>query len=279
MGKEIAASQPSQSIPELPRSLNGLLNRTGNWSEEASALTGWKPPDHLAPSWKPILSEWIAKLEAALAPMTRHTPTKQGLAKLLAMLPSQKGDSVQDEIWLRETFEILKGYPESVVIDALNRALRKFEWRPSPKQLLDLIEPDMAGPRDELDRMRKLLDIASKPALPPPPPETAEQRASTADAAMARHREWLASQGLAPNAKEKAPPSKLFRRYWVPGLDTPREATLAWLAGFLARRGCRDMPRDDAGIEGYVAAAGFAAGELHLPDWIRDEISPPPSVA
>ena len=168
MGQELATSELIESVPKLPPRLASLIDSTGQWSEQAGCLTGWRKPEKLPLGMGRILAIWIPKMEAALAPMARYEPTKMALVRLRSLLPGRQADEVQSEIWLEAMLNHLRAYPEAVVLEALHEAERKLKWRPAPTEVIAIIERDLAGPKDELRRMKWLQGLAETPALVAP---------------------------------------------------------------------------------------------------------------
>mgnify|MGYP000747660151 CR=1 FL=1 len=263
---------PSDPVPRLPQRLASLVDGTGTWSETASALVGWRPPRAVAPSLAPLLRDWIGRLEAALAPMPRELLVAQELVTTQALLPRRNDDGAQLELWLEAMMKHLRPYPELVVLEALETVQRTHKFRPTPAEVLAIIERDIAGPRDELERMRWLLEIAEKPQLPAPKgtkwaDATPEQRAQH-DALMAGFNAKFAT--VRDNSLQVFDPRPV-RLYSQPGDGWEPWATQAWLQGYRARTaGTGDASQGMSARaqefyrEGYLAASGVICREFEL---------------
>lgn len=282
ISKQTAAAAPDGSIPKLPPRLNSLLNMTGTWNEEMGSLEGWNPPTLVAPSWTPILKSWIDRLEEALAPMSRVQPTTVALVRLQARLPHRTADKTQYRLLLEAMLADVRRYPESVVLEEIAHAERHLKWWPAPKELLDPIEDEMRGPRDELVRLRALLRIAETAAIP------SQARGKSwdemTDAEKAAHEAMMAPlrAEAAAAAKPRPPPVKPMRKYTVPDEQTPEALVGCWLEGWGARgdgAAHTDCQYPDGSFGqrlawegGWMARAGWACGGVELEPWLAGRL-------
>lgn len=178
------------SLPELPPNVRSLIETTTTGRDpETGVRMGWSPPETLAASWTQPLSLWIRNLQDALAPMRSTDQAKRALVKVQSLLPAERGDAVQDSLWLEGMLEHVRPFPEFVVVQAARECETELEWRPRPKQLLARCQAKITRAQDELRRLQWLLDIARRPALPKPPEPTPDQRAQMADQ-LRRARHW-----------------------------------------------------------------------------------------
>lgn len=259
-----------EPIPKLPRTVTSLIDSTGSWNEQAGCLVGWKKPATLPPGMPALLRLWIPKMRDALAPMTRAEPVKMALVRLHAILPGRQADTVQVTVWLEAMLQHLRPFPERAVLEALAEIERKSKWRPSPVEILAVIERDIAGPRDELKRMEWLSEIGDRPAITAQVLRPFEQ---WSDAEKAKHETLMSSYraGVPESVSLRLAP-KAARRYLMVEASWERHLIDAWMLGYDARRR-GDIPADcplrepeakHLWTEGNLVAAGVACRDVTL---------------
>ena len=104
----------------------------------------------------------IAELDRGLQP-TRPEFLKWICDKLSA-LPSQGANAVNAALWADNVCDVCDGYPEDLLQAACLEVLKTRTWRPSPAEIVKLIEPKHAERRRMLARARRLLPESPKPA-------------------------------------------------------------------------------------------------------------------
>lgn len=217
-----------------------------------------------------MLRLWIPKLEAALAPMTRVEPVKMALVRLYSLLPGRQADAVQASVWYEAMLQHLRPFPERSVLEALAEIERKSKWRPSPAEILAVIERDIAGPRDELRRMQWLVEIAERPAVPVAKLRPFEE---WTEAEKARHEKLMAGyRAGAPEPAESRVVAMPARRYLIVEAGWERHLIDAWMQGYDARRR-GELPADCPlsvpetkylWTEGNLVASAVACRDLTL---------------
>lgn len=281
MGKQLATQAVAiESVPRLPPRLASLVDSTGSWSDQAGCLVGWRKPERLPVGMSAVLATWIPRLEAALAPMARYEPTKMALVRLQALLPRRNDDGAQLELWLEGMLNHLRVYPEAVVLEALHEAERKLKWRPSPAEVIAIIERDLAGPKDELQRMKWLQGLAETPALVAPKGKGwADMTQAERDAFDAKLKADLA--GVGEIAAAAQPVVRPARRYLVVERGWERAQIDAWISGYETRgdgkiaTDCRlaDPALKYLWTEGFLVASGIACSDIALSDAQLDLIA------
>lgn len=121
----------------------------------------------------------IAELDRGLQP-TRPEFLKWICDKLSA-LPSQTATGVNAALWTDNVVDVCEGYPEDLLQGACLELLKTRTFRPSPAEIVKLIEPKHAERRRMLARARRLLPESSKPAAEAtfqPEPEEVRLRAT-----------------------------------------------------------------------------------------------------
>lgn len=104
----------------------------------------------------------IAELDRGLQP-TRPEFLKWICDKLSA-LPSQGANAVNAALWSDNVCDVCEGYPEDLLQAACLEVLKTRSWRPSPAEIVKLIEPKHSERKRMLARANRLLPDTPKPA-------------------------------------------------------------------------------------------------------------------
>lgn len=104
----------------------------------------------------------IGELDRGLQP-TRPEFLKWICDKLSA-LPSQGANAVNAALWTDNVVDVCEGYPEDLLQGACLELLKTRTFRPSPAEIVKLIEPKHSERKRMLARARRLLPDTAKPA-------------------------------------------------------------------------------------------------------------------
>lgn len=104
----------------------------------------------------------IGELDRGLQP-TRPEFLKWICDKLSA-LPSQGANAVNAALWSDNVCDVCEGYPEDLLQAACLEVLKTRSWRPSPAEMVKLIEPKHSERKRMLARAKRLLPDTPKPA-------------------------------------------------------------------------------------------------------------------
>lgn len=174
----------------------------------------------------------------------------------------------------RAYLEALRTVPTDLLPLAMERARSTHVYGqrlPLPKEILDRVKPEM----DERWQQNAKLRLAASLEREPPGGKgqrwdelTPEQQAEH-ETMMAGVRARFASQRQ-PEPEKPRPPA---RRYTLPTPDLNPMHMWNWVDGFRDRRaGVAIFPSEEWRLEGYLCAAGFAAGEVELPAWLLAKV-------
>lgn len=158
------------SLPALDSSIRlpAPLTRT-LW--HAGQPGTWILPTNAAPH----LPALLAAARAAAAP-AGPSVINQAVA-MLAQLPS-KAAGDDDAALSLQIYRIgLKELPRDLLALAVKRAASACKWRPTPRELLDLVADEFAERRRAFNRLDAETALAAA-ALPPPRPMTPEEQAA-----------------------------------------------------------------------------------------------------
>lgn len=97
----------------------------------------------------------IAELDRGLQP-TRPEFLKWICDKLSA-LPSQGANATNAALWSDNVCDVCEGYPEDLLQAMCLEVLKTRQWRPTPAEIVKLIEPKHAERKRMLARAKKLL--------------------------------------------------------------------------------------------------------------------------
>lgn len=123
-------------------------------------FAGWVVPSVLPDPDR--VKRVIGELDRGLQP-TRPEFLRWICDKLSA-LPSQSASGVNAALWTDNVCDVCDGYPEDLLQGACLELLKTRTFRPSPAEIVKLIEPKHAERRRMLARAKRLLPDTAKPA-------------------------------------------------------------------------------------------------------------------
>lgn len=147
---------PPPSLTESQRRLLADTLSLGDAVPAPDPFASWSPPVVL-PSPDRARAV-IAELERGLQP-TRPSFLKWICDKLSA-LPSQGASGVNAALWTDNVCDVCEGFPEDLLQSACLELLKTRTFRPSPAEIVKVIEPKHAERRRMLARARRLLPEA-----------------------------------------------------------------------------------------------------------------------
>jgi len=126
-------------------------------------------PDPMA-SWSPpaVLPD-VARVKAVVTELERGLrPTRPEFLKWicdkLSALPSQNANGVNAALWSDNVIDVCDGYPEDLLQSACLEVLKTRTFRPSPAEIMKVIEAKHSERVRMLARAKRLLPEAPKPA-------------------------------------------------------------------------------------------------------------------
>lgn len=152
---------PPPSLTESQRRLLADTLSLGDMQPSPDPFASWSPPVVLPEPAR--VKAVVAELERGLMP-TRPQFLKWICDKLSA-LPSQGASGVNAALWTDNVCDVCEGFPEDLLQSACLELLKTRTFRPSPAEIVKVIEPKHAERRRMLARARRLLPEAPKPAV------------------------------------------------------------------------------------------------------------------
>lgn len=104
----------------------------------------------------------LAELERGLRPA--RPEFLKWICDKLSALPSQTATGVNAALWTDNVVDVCEGYPEDLLQGACLELLKTRTFRPSPAEIVKVIEPKHAERRRMLARAKRLLPDTAKPA-------------------------------------------------------------------------------------------------------------------
>lgn len=136
---------------------------------------GWQPPAKLPTVHD--LRDAIARCNATIEGRVTPAFAKQCFAKMaMAFEPNTKLTGDETRLRLSVWLEACGDLNDALWADATAEAIRSLKWMPKPAEFRELVASQLAKARQRRERLRKMLDGASKPAVVPFVKESATVR-------------------------------------------------------------------------------------------------------